>query len=569
MLIRAKDERGMAMVTVILAMLVIVTVSAAAFQLSVGNLSHSAYDRKRDQALQAAQTAVDSYIAALPGTTKVCNGVGSTYTLSTSPSVTYQTSVAWSTDGNTFTSCPTAPAAGTTLTWVVVTGTGSAGTGSVVARKWQTLVQLTAIKGGGRSAYFGNTGLCIANGPLVLHNVTGNDAMLYSGGDINTTSLCGSTSSGNMVIEGNVYAQGSIDHMSGCVEGNVWAGGSVNLNSILVGACSSGSYSGAPSSITGNSPPNPTCDGKPNNFCYFLDTSNNPYGNVTAVGGSVTLSAASAFGMCKAGGSQSWSSSQCSPNKDGTGFAPAPCMGTVGDGTANCGSSNVLGLAMPPTTDMLVFTYNASDWSPAYAVVNESSGNCGTIATDIANKIAAGVSGNYNLLFYINPGCALNIPNNTTYNLKGNTIIVTTGSFSTGNLQVTTSAGTCNTNATDNAGNPLYPNAKCQFDVIVPTNVVANPTASCVPPAADPGTWDITYGNTTNTSGVDGLNYTPCWLNVTQSSNISGQGIAGVVDEANNFKMVFHPLTIPGFSPTGYQAAPAYFRECVPGSPYC
>jgi hypothetical protein len=40
----------------------------------------------------------------------------------------------------------------------------------------------------------------------------------------------------------------------------------------------------------------------------------------------------------------------------------------------------------------------------------------------------------------------------------------------------------------------------------------------------------------------------------------------GVVNTGKSFKMRFHPLSLPGFSPTGYTEAPEYFRECVAGS---
>jgi hypothetical protein len=229
------------------------------------------------------------------------------------------------------------------------------------------------------------------------------------------------------------------------------------------------------------------------------------------------------------------------------------------------------GLTAPPALDVPIFTYTASDWSPAYTVVNETSGNCSTIVSDIQSKISTGVGGKYDLLFYINPGCALNWPNGTTA-LKGNTIIVTTGSFASGGGSATTlstASGSCGSNATDNYGNPLYPNQLCQFDVIIPTSTVANPTSSCVPPSSDPGTWDISFSNTTDMSTVDAVNYTPCQLTLGQTSNINGQGIAGLINESNHFNMNFHALSIPGFSPIGYNPAPRFFRECASDTAYC
>jgi hypothetical protein len=559
------------MVTVLLATMVMVSLSVAAYQLSIGNLSHSAYDQKRDQALQAAQGAVNSYLAALPRTAKVCNGVGTTNTLSTKPSITYSVSrVAWlPKGGSTYTKCSSSsPPTSTTLAQLVITGTGTAGVSSSgtapVTRKWQTLVDLTPVSGGSAAAFYGNTGLCISNNPTLIHDVAGNDALLYSGGDINTTSLCGAINSGaSMVIEGNLYAQGNIDGIQGCIDGNVWAGGSINLATKSVGSCTGSAYP-AGFSITANAPPNPTCNGAGSNTCIFSDNSGNSYGDTTAAGGSLSLQGSANYGYCRSSGSMSFSSSRCSRNRDpGDAFMPAACSGTVGDGSTGCGTSNMAGLTAPPALDVPIFTYTASDWSPAYTVVNETSGNCSTIVSDITSKISTGVGGKYDLLFYINPGCALSWPSNNSYALQGNTIIVTTGSFSSsGNTTLSTASGSCGSNATDNYGNPLYPSQLCQFDVIVPTSTVANPTSSCVPPSSDPGTWDISFGNSTDMSGVDAINYTPCQLTLGQSTNINGQGIAGVINESNHFNMSFHALSIPGFSPIGYNAAPRFFREC-------
>src|SRR6266516_1502693 len=117
MLKRLDDERGIAMITVMLATSVILTISVAAYQLSIANLNHSSFDRKRDQALQAAQAAVNSYVAALPSTTAVCTGVGTTPTVSTlsaTPYVTYSAQVWWSTDGPSFPSCSASVPTGST-----------------------------------------------------------------------------------------------------------------------------------------------------------------------------------------------------------------------------------------------------------------------------------------------------------------------------------------------------------------------------------------------------------------------------------------------------------------------
>ena len=62
-MIKLRDERGIAMITAILLTLVMATISIAAIKLSEGAINHSALDRKRDEAIQAAQGAVNAYTA--------------------------------------------------------------------------------------------------------------------------------------------------------------------------------------------------------------------------------------------------------------------------------------------------------------------------------------------------------------------------------------------------------------------------------------------------------------------------------------------------------------------------
>lgn len=604
MLTRWKDEGGVAMVTVIMAMFVMVMISIAAFQLSIGNLSHSAYDRKRDEAIQAAQAAVNSYLAGLPITTRICNGVGTTKTLSSSPSITYKIStVYWSTNGSTWSTTNTTNTgsagyctSSSTLKYtslgaggkIVVIGSGTAGAGQqVVTRKWQTLVDLTAVSGKSTNAFFGNSGVCINNNPTILHNTpSGNDSTIYSGGDVDTYALCGNTNgNGSMIVEGNIYAQGNVA-LRGCVDGDIWAGGYVQLTNASVGSCSQGSY---PSGYYITSNGNPVCSNgsNSNSVCYFRDSSGNNLGSITAAGGSITLSNSMGYGTCKASLSLVWdSNSRCSSTRDSTGFAPVACSGTIGDASTGCGTANASGLTAPNISDMPDFTYTPTDWSGTYAIVNETSGSPGqacpsSITTDIQNAVSNGVSGNYNVLFYINPGCALSFPNNTftssTGALRGNVVIITRGWFDSGNNTFTTATTTPSPNcldgtAKDSWGYALYPDQVCQFDVMVPNDTVASPTTSCLssPTYATNTAWpNITFGTAADLSGVDTFDYTPCWLNLNQQNQINGQGVAGVVNEGQSFKMSFRLLSLPGFSPTGYTAAPEYFRECVSGSSYC
>src|SRR5205814_9696532 len=114
-------------------------------------------------------------------------------------------------------------------------------------------------------------------------------------------------------------------------------------------------------SITSDSPPNPVCDGSMNNTCYFQDSTGANLGSITSVG-AMSLSNTKGFGSCSSGGSMTWSNgSVCSPNRDNTGFNPASCTQTVGNGTANCGTANATGLTGPASSQMPQFYYSTSD----------------------------------------------------------------------------------------------------------------------------------------------------------------------------------------------------------------
>ena len=71
---RLKDEEGVAMITAILVSVIVISLSAVAIQLAVHNVGTSAYDRKRVQAVAAAEAGIDATMEELQTAQAQTNG---------------------------------------------------------------------------------------------------------------------------------------------------------------------------------------------------------------------------------------------------------------------------------------------------------------------------------------------------------------------------------------------------------------------------------------------------------------------------------------------------------------
>src|SRR3990172_9928642 len=212
------NERGIALVTVLLVLLVVSALSAVVLQLTVHNLDTSAYDTRRDQALQAAEAGLGAYTASLQTTTgaAICGPFNGTVT--TQPSVSYSVTVV-PFDAN---GMPVACSASTSPASLVATSAGTAGAPPmVVIRRIQTKITLAPL-GGMDKAILSDQYLSIQNN-LTVNGYGGNDADVYTNGNY--------TSSNNITVFGKVYAQGSASiSNSGATYAGVWANGPVTLN---------------------------------------------------------------------------------------------------------------------------------------------------------------------------------------------------------------------------------------------------------------------------------------------------------------------------------------------------
>jgi hypothetical protein len=226
---RFSDERGVAMVTALLVTLVVASLGLVVVQLSAHNATSSAFDRKRVQAVDAAEAGIELYFASLRQATGAALCSPASGTIPSSPGATYDVTVelygAWPPSGAPL-ACP--PPSGTTPAAVKVTSVGTAvspGSTRAVARTMQTEARLVGLFPQHAFGIFSDTGLGLQN-HLTVNGNAGNDANVYTNGNF--------TMANNTVISGSVFAQGAANITNGVVKADVWANGPVTLHSIAI-----------------------------------------------------------------------------------------------------------------------------------------------------------------------------------------------------------------------------------------------------------------------------------------------------------------------------------------------
>ncbi|MEX0832931.1 MAG: PilX N-terminal domain-containing pilus assembly protein [Actinomycetota bacterium] len=215
----AGDERGMALIVTMLVLMVVTALSIATVQLALHNTSQSAFDKKRDLALQAAESGLDSYVNFLRSTSgsAICDPF--TGTIQSKPASTFSvTAQFYDATGATV----TCGAPGVDPDSALVSSTGASGATQNASRTLESLVNLKEIYAGLGQAIFSNDGITLANRLTVVGDV-GNDGDIYTNGNL--------TMSNNVSVQGNVYSQGSATiSNSGSINADIWATGAIILN---------------------------------------------------------------------------------------------------------------------------------------------------------------------------------------------------------------------------------------------------------------------------------------------------------------------------------------------------
>lgn len=229
MLIKMREERGMAMVVALLVSFVVLMLSTVVVAQSIHALNGSGYDRQRLLSVNAAEAGVDYWWEYVQNTALTsfspCNTstgtLTKTGTLSSGPSAaTYSaTATFYSSDGSTKLSCPFTDSNPPTYMRVLSTG-AVAGASS---RDMESFGRLTAIRGGFGGAVISNLGTSFGNN-FQINGQSGNDGDVYI--------LNGNLSISNSpVIYGSVYVPNGTLTMTNTaqIKGNAWANGTISM----------------------------------------------------------------------------------------------------------------------------------------------------------------------------------------------------------------------------------------------------------------------------------------------------------------------------------------------------
>jgi hypothetical protein len=217
------------MVTALLVSMVLLFLSVAVVALSLHNSTQSALDRKRVQAIDAAEAGIDGYMSMLTGTSGSATCAPIDADLQTTPPAHYHVDITlystWPPANGTQITCQNPLSAQPLGALVVSKGTAvNTGNPTAVSRTMEMEIRLAPIYGGFGKAIFSDTGLNIQN-KFTLNGNQGNDGDVYTNGNY--------IEANNSVIGGSAYAQGYADISQGVVKANVWANNYVNLSNAI------------------------------------------------------------------------------------------------------------------------------------------------------------------------------------------------------------------------------------------------------------------------------------------------------------------------------------------------
>jgi hypothetical protein len=317
---RFREEGGVAMVTAILISAVVLTMSVTAVTVAVHNTDASGNDRRRLDAIDAAEAGVDFYyshvlgaaygsiLTTAPSTTKqalVTQLAAQGYVLDTttcvltgtlgSSSAAFAVTPAFyaTSTSATHTACPTTALTSTTPNvYVVLTSIGSLGSLSAPHRTMESQARLSM---GATTATFPGAAIygasCVnLNANVDIYSASGrNDANIYVGSTCSTGPNLSVTTRSQ--IRGSIYVQGSANVANGkfWARGDLWAnngvtisGGKIDgaaISSTSTVAVSGNTYIGSakagstitvqpPGTIYGTQSPNTSGIGAPPTFPY-------------------------------------------------------------------------------------------------------------------------------------------------------------------------------------------------------------------------------------------------------------------------------------------------------------
>jgi hypothetical protein len=508
-----KKEDGVVLITAILASAVVLILSVSAVSLAIHNTDSSGYDRRRLQAVDAAEAGIDTYYALLNSTAfsasslQLVPGMNSSCAftpvtpLSTTPASTFTVTPRFYSDSSNShgSNCPDSTFLGFNSTgpwYVTLTSVGSVVGQAAPIRTMQSRARLSTTGSGlvfPAAAMLGNLSIGLSANVQVYGNGS-NNADLYSNGSISVTTESN--------IKGNMYVQGTVNIANGNfqVAGNVWASSWVKISGGWIGG-------GVISSGTTTTPCPPGLIPASASIC---------------VSGNTTVGALTSGGL-KAGGAISVKS------------PPAVVSGTQ--------SPNTSGIANPPAQSYPSYTYTSGDWTGT-AVVGGSTVNNPVPAncTSAQTAINGWTSGNLYIRLTGCPSFTL-LP---TKNVPGNLAILTDGG-----ITMTTPTKVTNGDATG-ASHTVY--------------LFTGLSQSSTAPTCSSGGNFVAQANTGFGSNLKTIVFTPQACSVTINSNAfnaTGQIFSGAINFNSNTTLTYSPIALPseGAGFAGVYVDTVYKRE--------
>lgn len=498
--VRMRGEDGVALVTAILVSMVVLLLSVSAVSLAIHNTDASGYDRRRLQAVDAAEAGIDAYYAMLNSTAFTAAGLDAvegvdaqcrmTRTLTTSPPSTVTVTPTFYTDSANShpASCPDATflefnAKGP---WYVsLTAVGSVVGQATPTRTMQSRARLS-VNGSGltfpAAAMLGYNAINFSAN-VQVYGSGSNNADLYSDGNITVTTQ--SNIKGNMYVTGSAYiANGNFQ-----VAGDLWASSTVRVDGGWIG----GAVISAGSTTTACAP------------------GSSPASASICVSGNTTVGALTSGGA-KTGGVISVKS-------------PATVNGTLSPGTS--------GIANPPTQTYPSYTFTAGDW-PGYVTK--------TTCTDALNAINTWASGD---LYIRLTGCS-DFTQLPTKALPGNLAILTDGA-----ITMSTPAKLTNGDGTGAAHTVYFFTGLSQSSTAPTCTSGGNFTAQA------------NTGIGSNLKSIV-FTPRACSTTIQSNAfNGTGQIFSGTINFASNGSFTYAPITLPQETETmvGVYVDPVYKRE--------
>lgn len=230
MSMRATNDRGIAMVSVLLVLMVVSTTVVAAYNVSRHELDRTTQTHRRVSSIGAAEAGLDLGLSMLGATPLPCTVSGeldaAPQTAAYNVAVSYYAS--YPVSGPAMSCTQNIGPAGTPAAALLVS-TGTTGGDTATARAMEALVRLSPMTTGSLDkAMFSDRGFAPTNNVTIFGNV-GNDADIYTNGNF--------TCSNNETIRGSVFSQGTLTASNNCtVEVDYYARGNVTItNNVTVG----------------------------------------------------------------------------------------------------------------------------------------------------------------------------------------------------------------------------------------------------------------------------------------------------------------------------------------------